>query len=102
MEFFSSDDFKTRAHEIANLPVETLMRTNVITCGPMDAVIRVGALMLAHGIHRLPVVDGDKIVGIVDRMDIFHEVLEKEFLLEEKKSQERKARAVQKKVKAKK
>ena len=42
-----------------------------ITTTPETPLVQVGALMLAQGIHRLPVMDGDKMVGIITRRDIY-------------------------------
>lgn len=89
-EFLNSQDVETRAHEIADLPVEQLMKRQVISCEVEDSIIRVGALMLAHGIHRLPVLEEDRLIGIVDRQDIFHRILEKEFQFSEPKQQKTK------------
>ncbi len=47
--------------------VRDYMTTNVITCAPETLVIDAQKLMQEHDIHRLPVVDGDKLIGIVTR-----------------------------------
>ena len=43
------------------------------------SVLRViaGGLMLAHNIHRLPVIKDEKLVGIVTREDIYGTILKK-------------------------
>lgn len=42
-----------------------------ITTTAETPLVQVGALMLAQGIHRLPVMDGGKMVGIITRRDIY-------------------------------
>lgn len=37
--------------------------------------MRAGATMLAARVHRLPVVEQEKLVGIVTRADIYHELI---------------------------
>jgi len=51
-----------RAHE--------LMITPVITTTPRASVPEMADLMVNHHIKRLPVIDGDKLVGIVSRADL--------------------------------
>lgn len=86
MEFIQTEEWGGRAHEVGVRSVKSLMKTRVILCEPSDSIVRVGALMLASSIHRLPVVKDGKIVGIVDRADIFHTAMRKEFELDLKPS----------------
>lgn len=53
-----------------------VMVKSVITCSP-DQSLREAAIILAeHEIHRLPVVDGDKLVGILTSMDLVRVIAE--------------------------
>jgi cystathionine beta-synthase len=45
-------------------------RGEVVTCGQFDAVRDVITKMKAHGISQLPVMEGDKLLGIVDESDL--------------------------------
>lgn len=92
-EFLNTENIHEKAREIAVQPVCMIMKQNVIFCHATDSIIRVGALMLAKAIHRLPVIEEGKMIGIVDREDIFHEILRKEFF-----SKHQKHRRDQKKV----
>jgi CBS domain-containing protein len=42
----------------------------VIAVAPGDLVDRAGELMVEHGIRRLPVLDGDALIGIVTLDDL--------------------------------
>lgn len=42
-----------------------------ITTTPETPLVQVGAIMIARGIHRLPVVDGGKLVGIISRRELY-------------------------------
>ena len=73
-------DFEARedkASEIKGHLVESFMTKNVITGNPETPIMAAGALMLARGIHRLPVVKDGKIIGIVSREDIYRKILKK-------------------------
>ncbi len=54
----------------AHTTIEEVMSKNVITIGPHEMVSSAAELLVKHDVSRLPVIDGDHIVGIVDRHDI--------------------------------
>lgn len=61
---------------LAQLTVDKIMTRDVITV-PLDATIRDAArLMLKHEVGALPVMDGDKLVGIITESDIFRIVVQ--------------------------
>ncbi|MBI4135350.1 CBS domain-containing protein [Candidatus Uhrbacteria bacterium] len=61
--------------------VSEVMSARLITATPDTPVLKVGAQMIASGIHRIPVVDGEKLVGMVSRRDIYSKVLKNYFEL---------------------
>jgi CBS domain-containing protein len=54
----------------AHTTIEEVMSKDVVTIGPDETVSSAAELLVKHDVSRLPVVDGDRIVGIVDRHDI--------------------------------
>ena len=50
--------------------VRDLMSSSVISVAPADQVVDVFELMNSKGIRRLPVVEGDRLVGIVTEGDL--------------------------------
>jgi CBS domain-containing protein len=73
-------DQEKQEGEIENIrrqPVEKYMKRHVITVDANACVLNAGGLMLAHGIHRLPVTLNGKLVGIVTREDIYGTILTK-------------------------
>ncbi|MGQ9813701.1 MAG: CBS domain-containing protein [Candidatus Roseilinea sp.] len=61
---------------LAQLTVDKIMTRDVITV-PLDATIRDAArLMLKHEVGALPVMDGDKLVGIITESDIFRIIVQ--------------------------
>lgn len=67
---------------IRNSRVEQHMQRKIITVHPDADIMRAGGLMLAHGVHRLPVVDGNELVGIVTRREIYGSILERNLHLD--------------------
>ena len=59
-----------RVVDIVNVPVEEIMTRKVITVSPRFHAIKAGAMMTAHRVKQLPVVEGDKVVGIISHTDI--------------------------------
>ncbi len=54
----------------AHTTIEEVMSKDVVTIGPNETVSSAAELLVRHDVSRLPVIDGDRIVGIVDRHDI--------------------------------
>ncbi len=61
--------------EIRGKNVEVYMSREIITIGPDAPIMRAGAIMLAKQIHRLPVVEDGKLLGIITRRRIYRTVL---------------------------
>lgn len=62
--------------DISDQSVEDVMTANVITVPPTESAIVVAKLMVEKHINRIPIVDNDKVVGIVTRGDIIKAVAE--------------------------
>lgn len=56
--------------------VTTLMTTGVIVAHPGTPIPEIARLMVAHGISGVPVVEDDRIVGIVTEMDLVSQEIE--------------------------
>lgn len=70
---------ESKASDIRNTKVEVFMKRNILTVGPNDPILKAGSIMLARDVSRLPVVDGDKVVGVVSRESIYKAILKKNF-----------------------
>jgi CBS domain-containing protein len=55
----------------AQLTVDRVMKTHVITIAPDATIMDAASLMLEHKISGLPVVDDGALVGIITESDIF-------------------------------
>ena len=60
---------------LPELKVGKLMSSPLITCSPETPIPKAFALMREHHIRRLPVMDGNKLVGIVTERDIIYWML---------------------------
>jgi CBS domain-containing protein len=58
------------ACDLAKLKVSDLMTTKLIVAGPEDTVNYVRGIMTENRIRHLPIVDGDKMLGLIT----FHDV----------------------------
>lgn len=59
-----------RGAALLNVPVEEIMTTDVVTCGPDETVDRLAAIMTERRIRHMPVVSGGELVGIVSIGDV--------------------------------
>ncbi len=65
-----------KSGSIGELSVADVMTSNVVTVPPTESAILVAKLMVEKHINRIPIVDNDKVVGIVTRGDIIKAVAE--------------------------
>jgi len=54
----------------AQTTIETLMTKDVVTIGPDEPISAAAELLVKHDVSRIPVIEKDSIVGIVDRHDV--------------------------------
>jgi CBS domain-containing protein len=50
-------------------PISSIMTKNLITIKPDDSIAAIGDLFLKHRFHHLPVLEGNKLIGIVSKSD---------------------------------
>ncbi len=62
--------------EILEKPIETIMKTTVITGHPLDFVEEIGTVFYEHHISCLPIVKANKLVGILTKTDLLHTLVE--------------------------
>lgn len=79
-EFVDFERLEKEAREAGDKKVEEFMSARLITTTPETSVLKVGALMIATGIHRVPVVDeNNKLIGMVSRGDIYRAIMREHF-----------------------
>jgi len=62
----------THKDALHGLPVSALMTKAVISCSPRDTVGHVASTMMSRNIRHVPVVDGDRLVGMVSIRDVLN------------------------------
>jgi CBS domain-containing protein len=78
-------DYEEREHKIDEIRthrVENFMTREVVTIHPEAPVMRAGAIMLARGVNRLPVVEEGKLIGMITRNKIYRKILRYHFEME--------------------
>jgi CBS domain-containing protein len=65
-----------RGNDLLRLPVSEIMTTMVATCTPTDTVDHLSALMTTKRVRHIPVVDGNRLIGIVSIGDIVKQRME--------------------------
>lgn len=60
---------------VSKLTVKEIMKTRVITVTPDTTIEKAVAIAQKHRIGSLPVVEGDKVVGILTTNDVFYKIL---------------------------
>jgi CBS domain-containing protein len=76
----SERDVVRKLHEhggdLLKLPVSEIMTTMVATCTPTDTVDQLTAVMTTKRVRHIPVVENDRLVGIVSIGDIVKQRME--------------------------
>jgi CBS domain-containing protein len=68
--FGSEKRFQEEVDRVTAATVGELYRKDPITCSPETPVRDLAVLMSLHKVHLLPVVDDQKMVGVVARLDL--------------------------------
>ncbi len=79
------DRLEIGARSAAECSVEKVMSTRVLTATPETPVVKIGAQMVASGMHHVPVVEDGKVIGMVSRGDIYRAILHRYFTEKEGK-----------------
>jgi len=66
----SEKQFKEEVDRVTAATVGELYQKDPVTCSPDTTVRELAGLMSQHRVHLLPVVDGEKMIGVVARLDL--------------------------------
>lgn len=75
--YYNDERQEEEIEAIRKQPVEKYMSKQVVTISPNASILHAGGLMLARGLHRLPVIENHDLVGIITREDIYGTILKK-------------------------
>lgn len=71
------EDMEKNAKELKNKKVKHFMNRDVLVVTPETPIMKAGALMLAKGYNRIPVIKDHKVIGLVSRREIYHNIFKK-------------------------
>lgn len=66
----SEKDFREEVERITARTVSEILSEKVVYCTPDTALSEIAALMTKNKVNLLPVIDDEKIVGVVSRLDV--------------------------------
>lgn len=73
--YLDHEERESKINDIRRHPVTSIMTKDAVTIGPDEPIMLAGGTMLAKQVHRLPVVDKGKLVGVVTRGMIYRAIL---------------------------
>ncbi len=79
--FIDPQEQELHARQTAEKTVREVMSERLITTTPKTPLVRVGGIMVASGVHHIPVLEDGVVVGMVGRGDIYRAILEKYFTM---------------------
>jgi acetoin utilization protein AcuB len=65
-----ADPLRKPAPEPHDVKVEAVMTGNVLTLAPTDGIVAAASLMRRERVGAVPIVEGDRLVGILTRSDL--------------------------------
>jgi len=80
-EFLLGESLDELVQDARNKKISEIMSQRLITTTPEGSILKIGGLMVATGIHRVPVIENDKVIGMVSRGDVYRAILQKDFNL---------------------
>jgi CBS domain-containing protein len=69
------EKMEERVKDLINKPVSEVMKRKIISVDANELVIKAGAEMTANGIKQMPVIENNKLIGLISFHDILWEFL---------------------------
>ncbi|MCU0632132.1 MAG: CBS domain-containing protein [Methanolinea sp.] len=66
--------WRASADGASSTPVAGVMTTPVVTISPGESLQKAAEMLVRHDISRLPVLEGENLVGIIDRHDVLNAI----------------------------
>ncbi|MFA3781622.1 cyclic nucleotide-binding/CBS domain-containing protein [Melioribacteraceae bacterium 4301-Me] len=73
--WLSPEVIESQAQNLMDRPVKEFMEKDVLKIHPNEMVFKAGAEMIAHSVKQIPVVENNKLVGVISFHDILWELL---------------------------
>lgn len=75
-ELINWEDTKHMLADIGSKPIRDIMESDVHTISAVSSIEDASSMMIKHKVNRLPVMDGEGLVGIITRGDIIRGLAE--------------------------
>ncbi len=75
-ELINWEDTKHMLTDIGSKPIRNIMESEVYTISADSSIEDASSMMIKHKVNRLPVLDGETLVGIITRGDIIRGLAE--------------------------
>ncbi|MDO9516691.1 MAG: CBS domain-containing protein [Methanosarcinaceae archaeon] len=75
-ELINWEETKRMLTDIGSRPIRDIMESEVYTISADSSIEKASSMMIKHKVNRLPVLDGEKLVGIITRGDIIRGLAE--------------------------
>ena len=72
--WLSPEVIEERARELMDKPVSEFMKRKIISADSNELVFKAGAEMIANNIKQMPVIENNKLVGVISFHDILWEL----------------------------
>ena len=69
-------EMSNKYKEVVNLKVSDLMSTDVVTVSPDQHVLQAATTMVRHKFRRIPVADGDQLLGMLSLGDVHKSIFQ--------------------------
>jgi predicted transcriptional regulator len=76
---WGTDRYNEEIKKITASKVATIMEKDIVTISPNSEMEDVATLMIEKEVYYLPVVDGDKLVGVITKKDIVRAIAKGKF-----------------------
>ncbi len=75
-EFLAEEAEESHIEEVRKNTVDHYMTKSVLSIESDAPIMKAGGIMLAHGVHRLPVIEHGRLVGLVTRENIYGAIIQ--------------------------
>ncbi|MEI7741960.1 MAG: CBS domain-containing protein [bacterium] len=74
--YSDQENRESKVNEVKKKLIKEFMSTRLITIQPHMPVMQAGAIMLAHNVHHLPVIENKKLIGLVTKNSIYRAIIQ--------------------------
>ena len=69
-------DFKKELERMSHYTVKDVMSRNIVAIAPDSPLFEAASMMEKHDVNRLPVIEGNRLIGIITRADLLRALID--------------------------